>query len=142
MTQITGGEVTYERRVSTGDYQHKHLKVTLNFTVNEGALFKDSKAITEYTRDRAIGLVEEGLRMKVGEPRESLLDRVKQRDDEAQRQFMDSGRAAATNGMEFLKKWWLSIPVGMRDDYVTFKDRELKPMAEKADATINNNMKA
>ncbi len=129
MTQITGGEISYERRVTTGDYQHKHLKVTLNFAVEEG---QATSAIAEETLSRAIRLVEEGLRMKVGAPHPM---------GEAD-PLREAGMAAAINGMEFLKKWWLTVPVDQRNALKDYKDHKLKPMAEKADASIDNNLRA
>ena len=134
MTQITGGEVTYERRVTTGDYQHKHLKVTLNFSVDEG---QTNSAIADETLSRAIRLVEEGLRPGLPPAPHKFEARCAD-----QVTVMDTGRAAATNGMEFLKKWWTTLQVDVRNELMDFKDKELKPMAEKADAAINNNMRA
>jgi hypothetical protein len=62
MSQITGGSVTYERRVKTGDYEHKHLACTLTFTIDEG----DTKSsLDEVARSRAIVLVEQGLRAEI-----------------------------------------------------------------------------
>lgn len=60
MSQITGGTVEYERRVKTGDYEHKHLKVTLSFTSDE-----PNSNMDEIARSRAILLVEQGLQTKV-----------------------------------------------------------------------------
>lgn len=62
MSQITGGEVVYLRRVKTGDYEHKELKVTLTFSINDG---DKSSNLDEVARSRALLLVEQGLRMQV-----------------------------------------------------------------------------
>jgi len=35
MAHITGGEVTFERRLKTGDYEHKHAAVKMSFSVDE-----------------------------------------------------------------------------------------------------------
>lgn len=41
MAQISGGTVSYERRVKTGDYEHKHAAVTLTFSVGDGENYAD-----------------------------------------------------------------------------------------------------
>ncbi len=119
MTQITGGEISYERRVTTGDYQHKSLKVSLNFSVDEG---DTSMNMALLARSRAIELVEDGLHPP---------DPVK-----------EEGMIAATNGMEPLLNWWKKLPLAKRDELKDFKDKVLKPHATAADAAIDNNLRA
>lgn len=129
---ITNGTVHYLRRIKTGDYEHKELQITLSFSHEEGG------DLTEQATAQAIETVERHLCAKPAqiEPARDARNAL------ATQALRDSGRAAATNGMDALKKWWVKLPVPTRNEFTDFKNAELKPMAEKADTQINNNLAA
>jgi hypothetical protein len=133
---ITNGTVHYLRRVKTGDYEHKELQITLSFS-HEGEA--PGINLTEQATASAIQTVERHL---YGKPIQQLEPESDRRTALATQALMDTGRAAATNGMETLKKWWLKLPATTRNEFKDFKELELKPMATKADAQIDNNLAA
>jgi hypothetical protein len=47
---------------------------------------------------------------------------------------LEAGRAAATNGMEFLKEWWSTLPKGAQERLKQTLEEKLKPAAAAADA--------
>jgi len=62
MAHITGGEVTFERRLKTGDYEHKHAAVKMSFSVDES---EDVEAILNRTSLLALTKAHEMLGLKV-----------------------------------------------------------------------------
>ncbi len=64
MAHITNGSVSYERRVKTGDFEHKHASVTVHYALEQGEDANEADKLIAIAGSLATGHVYQMLRAK------------------------------------------------------------------------------
>lgn len=75
MGHITGGVVKYERRVKTGEFEHKHAAADIAFTVSEGATNQEAQETVDLAGAQAHGQVHRLLALPVVGPAKTPTDK-------------------------------------------------------------------
>jgi hypothetical protein len=99
---ITNGTITFERRITTGDYQHKQATVSLTFVLPEGApteaVYERVRAVANEAVARALAMVADATGGKANVKKQPVLSQPAQPSDEAQIEVL-----AAVSGPSLLK---------------------------------------